>query len=173
MLLPCALVLPQNTDFLDRRLLLGLGFSSGYSWIVTAMGSQSSKTAAMTSSSSPAVVVAAHRSCRRCNRRMSSFKYDKHTLCLSCKDLTCSVDVRCSECSSWSTASMAEYLHCRSLVSKGKKKSSVTTPSSSPSVPPLATPSVSSVAPNPSLTSLSDAATLIAYVHSVLFISAR
>ena len=99
---------------------------------------------------------------------MSSFKYDKHTLCLLRRDVTYSVDVRCSECSSWATKSMADFLHHRrSLVSKGKKKS-VTTPSSSPSVPPSATLSVVSQSPSPSLTSIADDGKIKQYVHSVL-----
>ena len=90
---------------------------------------------------SPASDFAAHRSCQRCSRRMSSYKYDKHTLCLHCRDVICSVEVRCTECSSWSTDLMKEYLkHRKSLVSKGKKKPAVTTPFSSF---PSATPSVS------------------------------
>ena len=164
----CSRFAPKHSDFLDRRLLLGLGFSFGCSWITFAMASQPSATAPMMSSSSPAVNVAAHRSCKSCNRRMSSFKYGKHTLCISCRDVTCSVDVRFSECSSWSTESMAEYLcHRRSLVSKGKKKPVTTPSSSSPSVPPSASPSVSSQSPSPSLTSIADDK-LKQYVQSVL-----
>ena len=41
-------------------------------------------------------------SCKRCARRMSSYKYDKHTLCLHCRDVLCSLDIRCSECGNWS-----------------------------------------------------------------------
>ena len=163
----CSRFAPKHTDFLDRQLLLGLGFSFGISWIVITMDSQPSTTAATTSSSSPAVDAAAHHSCRRCNRKMSSTKYDKHTLCISCRDVTCSVEIRCSECSSWSTESMAEYLrHRRSLVSKDKK--SVAMPSSSSPVPPSATPSVVSQSPSPSLTSIADNEKLKQYVRSVL-----
>ena len=80
----------------------------------------------------------------------------------------CSVDVRCSECSSWSTEVMAEYLcHRRSLVSKGKKKL-VSTPSSSPSVPPSAAPVRPVQSPTPALSSLADDSKLKEYVHSVL-----
>ena len=100
---------------------------------------------------------------------MSSYKYDKHSLCISCRDVTCSVDVRCNECSSWSTESMAEYLrHRRSLVSKGKKKPVTTTSSSSPSVPPSAAPSVSAQSPAPYLSSIADDSKIKQYVQSVL-----
>ena len=73
--------------------------------------------------SSPAPDVSAHCSCTRCTRRMSSYKYDKHSLCLNCRDVQCSLDVRCNECKSWSSEVMLDYLkHRKSLVSKGKKK---------------------------------------------------
>ena len=68
---------------------------------------------------------------------MSSLKYDKHTLCLSCREVTCAMDLRCVECTAWFTDEMADYLcHRKSLVSKGKKLSVTTASSSSPSVPP-------------------------------------
>ena len=102
------------------------------------MGSQPSTTAASTSLMSPALDVAADRSCKQCSRRMSNYKDDKHTLCLHCRDVLCSVDVRCRKCSSWSTEMMQDYLkHRKSSVAKGKKNSVVSTPSSSsPLVPP-------------------------------------
>ena len=99
---------------------------------------------------------------------MSSYKYDKHSLCISCRDVTCSVDVHCSECSSWSTEVMAEYLrHCKSLVSKGKKKP-VSTPSFFPSVPPSAVPVRPVQSPTPALSSLANDSKLKEHVHSVL-----
>ena len=140
------------------------------------MASQPPSTSAgASSSSSPALDSAAHRSCSKCSRRMSSYKYDKHTLCLHCRDVLCSVDLRCRECSSWSTEMMQDYLkHQKSLVSKGKKKSSVTTPTSSaPSVLPSATPASPAVSdsvapPTPTLTSLASDQSIKDYVHSVL-----
>ena len=120
-----------------------------------------SASAGASSSSSPALDSAAHHSCSKCSRRMSSYKYDNHTLCLHCRDVLCSVELRCRGSSSWSTEMMQDYLkHCKSLVSKGKKKSSVTTPTSSAlSVPPSATPaspaiSASVAPPTPTLTSI-------------------
>ena len=50
------------------------------------------------SSSATATDVSAYRSCGRCAFRMSSILYDKHTLCLNCRDVQCSLDVRCDEC---------------------------------------------------------------------------
>ena len=38
-------------------------------------------------SSSPAVDMSAHRFCHCCAKRMSSIKYDKHTLCLQCRNV--------------------------------------------------------------------------------------
>ena len=115
-----------------------------------AMDSSSpSTTASTTTSSSSAVDVTTRRSCSRCNRRMNSLQFDKHTLCLSCREVTCSMDLRCVKCTAWSTVEMADYLHhSESLVSKGRKKLSVTKASFSPSVPPSAspTPSLSSIA---------------------------
>ena len=133
------------------------------------MDSSPSITAPTTTTSSSTVDVAAHRSCTCCSRMMSSLKYDKHTLCLSCGDVTCTMGLRCVECTAWSTDEMAEYLrHRRSLVSKGKKKSLVATPSSSPSVPPSATPSVASSSPSPTLSSIADDEKINQYVQSVL-----
>ena len=125
--------------------------------------------------SSPALDSAARRSCTKCSRRMSSYALDKHTLCLHCRNVLCSVDNRCRECSPWSTVEMLEYLkHRKSLVAKGKKHSSVATPTSSaPSVSPSATPvsvsvSASVASPPSSLPSLASEEGLKNFVHSVL-----
>ena len=92
--------------------------------------------------SSPALDSAARHSCTKCSKRMSSYAHDKDTLCLHCRNVLCSVENRCRECSSWSTDEMLEYLkHRKSLVAKGKKRLSVATPTSAaPSVSPSATP---------------------------------
>ena len=67
--------------------------------------------------SSPALDSAARRFCTKCSRRMSSYAHDRHTLCLHCRNVLCSVDTKCRECSSWSTDEMLEYLkHRKSLV---------------------------------------------------------
>ena len=81
--------------------------------------------------------------------------------------MQCSLDVRCSECQSWSSDVMLDYLkHRKSLVSKGKKKLVSTATSSSPSVPPA----VTTTAPvgSPSLPSMGSDDKLRDYVHSVL-----
>ena len=134
------------------------------------MTSLPSTTASTHPSSTAAVDVSAHCNCKKCSRRMSSYKYDKHSLCISCRDLTCSVDARCSECSSWSTEVMAEYLrHRKSLVSKGKKKPVSTPSSSSPSVPPSAAPVRPVQSPTPTLSPLADDTKLKEYVHCIGF----
>ena len=132
--------------------------------------SSPSSTAPPTTLSSSAVDVTTHRSCSRCNRSMSSLLFDKHTLCLSCRKVTCSMDLRCVECMAWSTVEMADYLlHHNSLVSKGRKKLSVTTASSSsPLVPSSVTPIVASPSPTPSLSSIADDEKIKSYVQSVL-----
>ena len=60
----------------------------------------SSASAGASSSSSPALESAAHRSCFKFSRQISSYPYDKHTLYIHCRDVLCSVDLRCRECSS-------------------------------------------------------------------------
>ena len=141
----CSRFAPIHSDFLDRRLLLGLGFSFRYSWIVIAMDSQPSTTATTSSSSSPAVDAAAHRSCRCCNRRMSSIRYDKHTHCISyhvgmslAQWMLGVVSAVLGPLSRW----LRFCAIVGSLVSKGKEKSVTTSSSSSPLVPPSAPPSV-------------------------------
>ena len=179
--LPCTLTPIIHSDFL----IAGLA----YTWICFRlcldlyckhflMASQPpscSASAGASSSSSPALDSAAHRSCSKCSRQMSSYPYDKHTLYIHCRDVLCPVDLRCRECSSWSTEMMQDYLqHRKSLVSQGKKNSSVATPTySSPSVPPSATPptpavSVSVAPPSPTLTSVASDQCIKDYVHSVL-----
>ena len=116
---------------------------------------------------SPAPDVSTHRSCTCCTLRISSLKYDKHSLCLSCRDVQCSLEVRCDECKCWSSDVMLDYLkHRKSLVSKGKKKSATpSTSSSSPSLPPAVTAITSVGLPLPSLDSDDK---LRDYVHSFL-----
>ena len=82
---------------------------------------------------------------------------------------------RCRECSSWSTNDMLECLkHRKSLVLKGKKRSSVATPTStarlvSPSATPVSVSVSTSIASPPStLPSLASEEGLKSFVHSVL-----
>ena len=113
-----------------------------------------------TPSTSAAADASARRTCPCCTRRMSSLKFDKHSLCVACRDVKCSVEVRCSECRSWSKDFMIGYVkHQHSLVSKGKKE--VTT--SSPSVP-VAAVTTAPVVSLPSLPVVSDDQ-IRSYVH--------
>ena len=130
-------------------------------------------TASSSSASSLALDSAARHFCTKCSRRMSSYAHDKHTLCLHCWNVLCSLENRCRECSSWSKDEMLEYLKYRkSSVAKGKKQSSVATPTSSaPSVSRSATPvsvSASVASPPSSLPSLASKEGLKTFVHSVL-----
>ena len=150
--------------FFVPALAFGLGLSLGFAlWIyVWIMASPSNSAPSSTSSTTPVDVTA-----RRCTRRIS-LTHDKHTICVTCRDVDCSVAVRCDECREWSTESMNEYVcHKRSLISKSRKPK-VTTPSaSSASVTPSESPSLSQVV-TPPPTSLADDEKLKNYVHSFL-----
>ena len=64
-----------------------------------------------------------HRSCPRCRKRMSTLKYDSHTICFKCREDKCDLNNRCKECRDWSEDKMEDYLkHRRSLESKSKPK---------------------------------------------------
>ena len=115
-----------------------------------------------TPSTSASADVAARRSCSHCTRRMSSLQFDKHTLCVACRDVKCSLENRCKECRSWSKEFMLGYVkHQRTLVSKGRKP--VTT--SSPSQPVTAV-TIAPVVSRPSLPVSEDQ--FREYVHSML-----
>ena len=108
-----------------------------------------SSSATPSTSASGSTASSAHRTCPRCARRMSSLKFDKHSISVKCRDKQCSVDVKCNECKSWSVDLMLGYVkHQKSLVSKGGKKapSSSSFSSSSPSKPPVV-PSTAPVTP--------------------------
>ena len=63
------------------------------------------------------------RSCTKCHRRMSSLKYDLHTICSQCRDIVCSVTTHCDKCCALSNDTMADYLkHKKLLAAKSKKK---------------------------------------------------
>ena len=95
-----------------------------------------------TPTTAAAVDIYARRSCPRCGRQMSALQFDKHTFCVVCRDIKCSLDIRCKECKAWSKDFMLGYIkHQRTLVSKTKKA----TPSSSPSPPVTAVTTASLV----------------------------
>ena len=78
--------------------------------------------ASSTPTTSAATDVSTCRSCPRCGRRMSSLQFDKHILCVVCRDIKCSFDTRCKECKAWSKEFMLGYVkHQRTLVSKARK----------------------------------------------------
>ena len=93
--------------------------------VATIVGASTSSTP----TTATAVDLNARRSCPRCGRRMSSLQFDKHTFCVICRGMKCSLATRCKECKAWSKEFMLGYVkHQRSLVTKGKR----ITPSPSP-----------------------------------------
>ena len=65
---------------------------------------------------------------------MSSFSFDRHSICSICRGNDCTIDCWCDECLSWSVEEMESYVKLRkSLASKSRKKTSSApkTPSSS------------------------------------------
>ena len=96
--------------------------------VATIIGTSTSSTP----TTATAVDLYARRSCPRCGCRMSSLQFDKHTFCVICRDMKCSLATTCKECKAWSKEFMLGYVkHQRSLVTKGKR----ITPSPSPSPP--------------------------------------
>ena len=95
------------------------------------------------SAASPAVTDAgSHRKCIRCKKRMSTLTYDKHTFCLTCRDVKCDNDHRCKECLDWGAEQMVNYLkHRHSLEGKSKKRSDSSSSSNSSSLTPATTSS--------------------------------
>ena len=77
------------------------------------------------SSSTSSQEAGSHRNCSVCKKRISQYKFDRHTVCISCRPIVCDLNHRCGECNDWSTDEMENYLkHRKSLDSKGKKKDS-------------------------------------------------
>ena len=80
-------------------------------------------TSPLTPTTSTNADVSARRSCPRCARRMSSLQFAKHSLCVVCRDVNCSLDTRCEECISWSLEFMLGYVkHQRSWFRKGRRR---------------------------------------------------
>ena len=127
-------------------------------------------------SPSPAMVPApmdssALRSCVKCHRRMSSLKYDLHTICSQCRYVVCSVAARCDECRNWSNEVMSDYLkHNKALATKSWKKP--VTSASSSSVIPLAVASSPLLGSPSRLPTVSDNTkirdTILSVLHALL-----
>ena len=110
--------------------------------VATNVGASTSSTP----TTATAVDLYTRRSCPRCGRRMSSLQFDKHTFCVICRDVKCSLATRCKECKAWSKEFMLGYVkHQRSLVMKEKR----ITPSSSPP-PPVTVVATTSLDTSPS-----------------------
>ena len=110
--------------------------------VATNVGASTSSTP----TTATAVDLYARRSCPRCGRRMSSLQFDKHTFCVICRDMKCSLATSCKECKAWSKEFMLGYVkHQRSLVTKGKR----ITPFPSPP-PPVTVVATTSLDTSPS-----------------------
>ena len=121
----------------------------------------SSASTSSTPTTSAAIDVSARRSCPRCGRRMSSLQFDKHTFCVVCRDIKCSLDTRCKECNAWSKEFMLGYVkHQHTLVSKARKSTSASSPS-----PPVTAVNTASLVSLPSETFSEDR--LRQLVHSM------
>ena len=63
------------------------------------------------------------RSCPNCSTRMSSRSFDSHFICIKCRGIKCTFDIRCDVCKSWDDDTMNAYLkHQKVLDSKRKAK---------------------------------------------------
>ena len=102
------------------------------------------------SMSSPAPLSDDSSACRnwpKCRRRMSRPVCDRHTVCVICRGIDCSLDSRCDECLDWSSEEMEAYIkHCLTLSHKDcRRKDSLPRPPSSPMSSPFtsfATPGI-------------------------------
>ena len=65
------------------------------------------------SSSVPASGDSSRRSFPKCHGRMSSFSFDRHSICTKCHGADCSLDSRCDECTSWSLEEVEAYVKLR------------------------------------------------------------
>ena len=65
----------------------------------------------------------ATRSCKLCPARMSTLKYDRHTLCTVCRGNECDLGNRCEECRDWTDDEVVQLLkHRKSLEQKRRAK---------------------------------------------------
>ena len=97
------------------------------------MASVPSTIAAVTTPS-PTTGESAHRQCPLCRRRMSSIKFDKHTICYSCRPVKCDISNRCSECKFWPQQEIEDYLRHRKQLESKSRKSKLESASASPLV---------------------------------------
>ena len=70
------------------------------------------------------------RICPSCNARMSSFTHDRHSVCVTCRGVSCTLDSHCNECSSWEDDVVTKYVkNKKSLASKLRSRSKAKKPS--------------------------------------------
>ena len=113
---------------LSRRFHISLKFYPPNSLLITDLDCFWIVASAPSTTSSPAHVPApmdsfALHSYVKCHRRMSSLKYDSHTICSQCRDVVRSFSTCCDECSNWSAEIMSDYLkHKKALATKSRKR---------------------------------------------------
>ena len=65
----------------------------------------------------------ARRKCNICKARMSSFKHDKHSLCVTCRGGDCSYGNKCQECLKWAKEEFDSYIkHRKALEAKSRHR---------------------------------------------------
>ena len=72
------------------------------------------------------------RSCSKCHGSMSSLSLEKHLFCMKCRGSECTLDMRCSECISWTEEEMIKYIKLRKSLSSKSKRSKSSPPRSIP-----------------------------------------
>ena len=94
-----------------------------------ATSSSSTSTTTTTTTGTSSASDSSHRNCRTCRRRIPGIKFDRHTICFSCRDQKCDLTIRCPECLDWSVSEMEDLIkHRQKLVSKSKRKPEVSIP---------------------------------------------
>ena len=68
------------------------------------------------------------RSCKKCRRRLS--RLDLHSVCCSCREIDCSLEIRCIECTSWTDTQIKDYVNNRMALDaeRANRDSSVVKP---------------------------------------------
>ena len=46
-----------------------------------------------------------------CGKRMSSLKFDFHTVCIECRGVDCDLETRCIECTDISDVAISDYVN--------------------------------------------------------------
>ena len=77
------------------------------------------------------------RTCLHCHRWMSKKTFDRHTVCVACRDSDCDIDHHCEESTEWPEEELLLYVkHRRSLKAKRSKPKIQAPPPPPPPAPP-------------------------------------